>query len=284
MWEPLRELSQQYVLPGVEALEPNTVTLVEPNSAFIEAYLVGLNHEMARVLLFNEFPTDLRGTCFRQFWDPRGQVPAAVPGTTDDIDAITGWDGNDLGSHLATSDLDMVMLLVRGELLHRYPNLAIYAVPGAWTGTVGTHGRAPDSDATKELYPIFRGTLAPDITFLGFTPLDAAAAKGDPAHASATDSAGWFFVLQQHPTEPHFGLGAPSGQKEGDPTDPGSITWDDFADGQGTLPDFAPTAVPSWWNVTWGTGPMWGAEAAAVGALSLQRPVRVALHATELLP
>ena len=32
--------------------------------------MVGLNHEFARELLWREFPTDQRGSYFRQFWDP----------------------------------------------------------------------------------------------------------------------------------------------------------------------------------------------------------------------
>jgi hypothetical protein len=38
---------------------------------FLEAYMVGLNHELARELLWREFPTDQRGGYFRQFWDVR---------------------------------------------------------------------------------------------------------------------------------------------------------------------------------------------------------------------
>ena len=64
------------------------------------------------------------GACFRQFWDPRGQVPSPAPGSTDDISAIDGWSAHQLGAHLAASDLEMLVLLIRGELLHRYPNLA----------------------------------------------------------------------------------------------------------------------------------------------------------------
>ncbi len=40
-------------------------TLLRTNNRFIEAYLVGLNHEMGRELLWREYPTDQRGTYFR---------------------------------------------------------------------------------------------------------------------------------------------------------------------------------------------------------------------------
>ena len=41
---------------------------METNQRFIEAYMVGLNHEFARKLLWREYPTDQRGSYFRQFW------------------------------------------------------------------------------------------------------------------------------------------------------------------------------------------------------------------------
>ena len=36
--------------------------------------MVGLNHEMARELLWREYPTDQRGSYFRQFWDASAAV------------------------------------------------------------------------------------------------------------------------------------------------------------------------------------------------------------------
>ena len=80
MVEPLVALSQALLLPGLEGIPPESVTAAFPNPAFIAAYMVGLSHEFARELLFNEYPTDQRGTYFRQFWDTRGRVPAPAPG------------------------------------------------------------------------------------------------------------------------------------------------------------------------------------------------------------
>ncbi|MEL7162490.1 MAG: hypothetical protein AAFN92_17160, partial [Bacteroidota bacterium] len=39
------------------------------NRAFVEAFLLGANHELAGELRWREFPTDLRGSYFRNFWD-----------------------------------------------------------------------------------------------------------------------------------------------------------------------------------------------------------------------
>jgi hypothetical protein len=87
------------VLPGLDGIPADTVTAAVPNTRFIAAYMVGLSHELARELLFNEYLTDQRGTYFRQFWDTRGRIPSRAPRTTDDIEPIDGWAaGNVLGA------------------------------------------------------------------------------------------------------------------------------------------------------------------------------------------
>ena len=70
----LAALSQDWLLPGLDQVLPNTVSLLETNQAFIEAYMVGLNHEFSRELLWNEYPTDQRGSYFRQFWNVAGRI------------------------------------------------------------------------------------------------------------------------------------------------------------------------------------------------------------------
>ena len=62
MYEPLAEISPELFLPNLNLIEQNTITLLETNQAFIEAYMVGLNHEFARELLWREYPTDQRGS------------------------------------------------------------------------------------------------------------------------------------------------------------------------------------------------------------------------------
>lgn len=69
MYHFLRALSQEYILPGLDNVPQNSVGLLQTNRRFIEAFMVGLNHEMASELRWREFPTDLRGSYFRSFWD-----------------------------------------------------------------------------------------------------------------------------------------------------------------------------------------------------------------------
>jgi hypothetical protein len=69
MYHFLRDMSQENISPGLENVPQNTVGLLQTNRRFIEAFMMGLNHEMASELLWREFPTDHRGSYFRSFWD-----------------------------------------------------------------------------------------------------------------------------------------------------------------------------------------------------------------------
>jgi hypothetical protein len=224
MYIPLRDLNQDYLLPGVELIPPDTLGAVVDNHVFIESYLVGLNHEMARQLLWNGYPTDQRGSYFRQFWDVAGYLrqpgdpadPAALAEALRDIPPIHTWPLSrplGLNENRANVVVDNIVLLVRGELLRRYPNTVIFAGK-AKAGTDGDNGRVLDE--TDERFPIFRGTLSPDITFFGFN-LSVDDARG------GTDAAplGYFFVFTEQPTEPRFGL---------EPDSAGPVTkWEDLA-------------------------------------------------------
>ena len=231
MYEPLRDLSRDFLVPGLDVVEDNTVAPLQTNPRFIEAYMVGLNHEFARELLWRDYPTDQRGTYFRQFWDTRGQ---ATP--SPDITQIPTWlPARHLGQNLSSGSAGQLVLLIRAELLRRYPNAIIYAVRA-----VVPAGQTRPKPGTQELYPVFRGDLEPDLVFFGFS-LTAAQARG-----GGTDP-GWFFMLQQQPSEPRFGV------------DVGT-----------QLPDLN-NLHPS-------------GDAAATARALLQRPVRVAIHASALLP
>jgi hypothetical protein len=279
MWETLDETSRQLLFPGLAQIPRETVTALETNPRFVEAFMVGLNHELGAQLLFAEYPTDQRGTGFRQFWDTRGRVPA--PATEEagyDIDPISGWHKDkDLGGNARGGGDGSIVLVMRGELLRRYPDITVYAVPA----TTMDRPRAIDTDLAHERYPLFTGRLG-DVAFFGFD-LTADEARGSEANAVP----GFYFVLQQHPTAPHFGLlaaatdGSEAGQQ---PAEWDEVSWGNLTPaGSDTPPLFAPPVVPWFAGFTWAPGPAWGADAASMAALCLQHPVRVAIHAEDLL-
>jgi hypothetical protein len=89
MYETLRDLSEDFLFFGLEHVPLNTVMLLKTNPKFVESFLVGLNAEMSHELLWRNYPTDQRGTYFRQFWD--GDQP--------DIEVIKKWDDRKLGDN-----------------------------------------------------------------------------------------------------------------------------------------------------------------------------------------
>src|SRR5262249_14275466 len=84
MYRPLADRSAELLLPNINKIPTNSITLLEANQKFIEAYMVGLNHEFARELLWREYPTDQRGSYFRQFWDVSTVLVQKSTGADDD--------------------------------------------------------------------------------------------------------------------------------------------------------------------------------------------------------
>ncbi|MCA1613608.1 MAG: hypothetical protein LC800_05510 [Acidobacteria bacterium] len=246
MYEPLKELSSELFLPNIQLIQNNSITLLETNQKFIESYMVGLNHEFARELLWREFPTDQRGSYFRQFWDARGFLApgsdtAALRERLRDIPELHLWpkqSGLDEHDHReAQGDKeDELVLVIRGELLKKYPTAVIYAHRAAWERTAEgridkTRPRAlapltpseelnPPRDKVKT--PLYEAQVAPDIYFFGFD-LTSAKARGGEIVGGEPDP-GWFFVIQERPGEPRFGLDLPK------PAPQTAInTWNDLA-------------------------------------------------------
>ena len=169
-------------------------------------------------------------------------------------------------------DQPRLVLLVRGELLRRYPGAVIYAVHA--TGTIDN----PDLDDSTWLPPLFRGLLLPDVTFIGFN-LTVAEARGD------TGGAGWWFVIAQQPTEPRFGLDIASFPP------PALGSWNDLSWGHLAADATALTALAYAPATPGGSlaaaapeGLRWGTGAGVQAHITFQQPVRVAMHATDLLP
>ncbi len=323
MYEPLAALSPSYLLPGVELVPPNSLGLLQTDHTFIEAFMVGLNHEMSRQLLWNGYPTDQRGSYFRQFWDVSAYVPqpgdptnpAQLAELLKDIPPINTWPLTvPLGQHPNRANIvqNNLVLLVRGELFKRYPNAIVYA----GKATRNAQGQRVLDDTT-ELYPLFRGTISPDMTFLSFN-LGAADARG----GTAASPDGYFFVFQEQPSEPRFGLEPTA------PTNPvtewADLAWTNFALGGGSptpdlqfakssqsdvltnspwrlasrvfrlvnaavqLPPFLPpTATPSGVAIAAGStdaANTWGVNSAQTAYILLRLPFRILIHADMMLP
>jgi hypothetical protein len=228
MYEPLKDISIELFLPNLNLIPQNSITLIETNQRFVEAYMVGLNHEFARKLMWNEYPTDQRGSYFRQFWDvgsyidSEGLSTSALQEKLYDIPPLHTWPAtSSLGDHNNRAEPgqtgEQAVLVIRGELLKRYPNTMIYAQRAVWAMKDGqidlTQPRSlvqllpseeqnPPRDKIRS--PLYEAKADPDIYFIGFDLTIPEAEGGNGEHPG--DDPGWFFVIRQRPGEPRFGL------------------------------------------------------------------------------
>lgn len=156
----LGRISTKALFAGAGDMPDNTVAIVEENRPFVEAFLVGMNHEMNRELRWREFPTDMRGTVFRRFWN-RGR--AADDTTGDDIGPIHQWRevlGRNLPAGAANADENLIVV-IRGDIVRKLgdPVLAINIAEDDDGFQVGKG---------RNLSPAFVGRIGRDLSYFGF--------------------------------------------------------------------------------------------------------------------
>ena len=308
MYKPLADIGTRLLVPNIDLIPQNSLSILVVNQRFIESYLAGANVEFGSELLWREYPTDQRGSSFRQFWDvsaamtPPGIAPKDRDEALKDIEKIHEWPMTaKLGQNrkrtpgLAGPGL---VLVVRGDLLKRYPNTIIYAQRAQWSADparpnqlalIDESGSVTSADpASPDIrFPLFKAQVEPDIHFIGFnlTPLQVRGAEGldETAEAKATvpaDQLGWFFVLQEVVGEPRFGLDETSASP------PQTSKWDNLSWqnlGDVAIVDFdRPFARPVLGAAAPGD-PAWGSNAADVAAILYQKPVLVAVHGRDLI-
>lgn len=357
MYKPLLDISEDLFLPNINHIDQNSISLLETNQKFIEAYMVGLNHEFARELLWREYPTDQRGSYFRQFWDVsdfmfeqtvlddirteviqdlgadadeeaiQKRVNEKVKEKLKDIPKLHRWSKfSNLGSHdhrdPPGEDEVEVVLVIRGELLKKYPNAVIYAHRAKWKPVSGgdptpdkkqerelvhlnlQEGENPPIDTVKT--PLYEAKADPDIYFFGFN-LNVSEVQGltEGEPANLEDRAGWFFVIKERPGEPRFGLDIGE-------TEAGEIeVWNDMAWGNVTPEVEAEQTSKRFLQITPGTAEIdvednplepdddekkaqrvedeqikWNEDmnSAELAYILFQAPVMVAVHGAEMLP
>ena len=276
MYAPLRDLAAAMVLPSARDLPPDTVTLIEGDPAFIESYLVGLNHEMSRLLAWRGYPTDGTGTYFQYFWD---RQPGSAAGP--DIPPIAAWDpAAPLGGHAASVGASgMLTLLIRGALTRRWPDLIVRASRAAVAP-----GSTVPNPTDEWRYPVFSGRVEPDISFYGFdlTTAEARSSAGPPADP------GWFFVVSEQPALPRFGL-EPLPEPAvygGAPATWASLNWGELATDAASyaaLTHISAVNPPQALNGLALGGVTFGHNAAHMAAVTLRKPFQVAFHADQML-
>jgi hypothetical protein len=320
MYEALRDISQDLLLPGIDKIPQNTIALLKTNGRFVESYMCGLNHGFASELRWRECPSDLTATYFRQFWDTSDYVPTAesyllepdqeaylaarlfknrselldeekLQERLKDIKPIRFWRSSALGKNdnwSVKSKKENLIIVVKGDLLRKFPNTVIYAVDAV--KKISNDSIVPglpeylnaELPAPVPIFPLFSGSLPPDITFLGF-PFDAeyANGNGDSTH-------GVYFVLEERVSEARFALDEFSGETIQDGAD--GISKDELS--WGYIPSQSDESLcirdGEYINGLTPTGNVegkdWNSSSAAVAWMTLQKPVRIAIHASQMIP
>jgi hypothetical protein len=279
-YELLRELSEDFLLPQVERVPPDSVSLLRSNARFIEAFLVGLNTEMGRELLWRGFPADARATYFQRFWDVRNSASGAASRT--DIPPISRWAGGPLGSHveLGESGQETLIVLFRGELLRRYPSTIISF--GIADSTLEPYVGTRYVLRAGETLPSFSGWMGPDIFFMGF-PLPPEPSPYDRPEEIPSTS---MLILREQPTALRFGVDEPP--EDGEPVTMPE-RWEDLhwghlvqgsADAGAVHVRVKDTSVST---LTLG-GITYGLNSAHMARIVLQPPVKVAVPSYLLMP
>jgi hypothetical protein len=253
-------LDPAFLMAGVN-LPPDTAGLLEVNSPFVEALMVGANHELARELAWRGVPLDRSSTPLTRFFSSTGsQAPKDLP-------AIASWkDAERLGTHLTLGE--RAVFVLRSRLVGHLSEALIYLAQAVSDGPYRKPG-------PTQFPPVFRGTAGVDTAYLGFEIApDALGGSG-----TGTDL-GWYVVIQEIEGAPRFGFDEPSDGNS-------SFTiWDDVAwpmVGLTAQGEYVSLAAKTLKPATPGNL-IWGGGSAHMASICLQRPVRVAIHASLLLP
>jgi hypothetical protein len=186
MAEALLELHPGWLLPGIERVGPDAVVGLRTNARFVEAFMVGLNHEMTRELAWRGFPSDPRATAFARFW----------PSTTEtELPDLHTWGSRPLGYADGGAVDDAFVMLMRSSLLRRYPAAFVYLAPAR----AAPGQRVPD--LARPIAPVMAGRALADVSYFGF-PIAPSAASG------ADGRGGCFVVIEEQTSAPRFGIGA----------------------------------------------------------------------------
>ena len=131
-----------------------------------------------------------------------------------------------------------MVLVIRGELLKKYPTAVVYAHKADWTKNDDNEidineprSLASPEEGDKEKpdpkfvrTPLYSAKVDPDIYFFGFD-LTVEEARGESCPQTPTiDNAGWFFVIKERPGEPRFGFDIPAT----DGSNNELVTWNDL--------------------------------------------------------
>ena len=163
----LEKLAPEAFLPGVGMLPNDFIMAVKTNPRFVEALMLGANHEMGREMLWQGYPSDSRGTPFQKFWQRVDDK--------NDIEPIHQWDSVPLGAqpvehrNAGAADPRTAARALPEPVDLRVPDWspARFARADRVAAVAGVVD-PQEMDPAKVVLPVMRGHLNKDISYVGF--------------------------------------------------------------------------------------------------------------------
>lgn len=190
-WGLLKQYDREWLLPGADSLEKDSVTALQTNPTFVDGFMVGINTQFMSEMRWRDLAVARTCTPLRMFW---GQVDYATHTRRADIEPLAEWakapdDAVGALSHQTIKPHDpgnptgsRLVLTFRSDLFRRYPSTLVYLVrPGPGDGVDDLLKAPPELDmpdgvvdvdgwrASRKFFgPVFAGTLTPELTFFTF--------------------------------------------------------------------------------------------------------------------
>ncbi len=209
-WSLLRQYDREWLLPGAGSLEKDSVTALQTNPTFVDAFMVGINTQFMSEMRWRDLAVARTCTPLRMFW---GQVDYSTHAREPDIVPLAEWaaaPADPLGapSHQSIQPPgSRLVIAFHSDLFRRYPSTLVYLVKPAPGDDLDALLKSPPQldmpesflpadagtwrDGRKFYGPIFSGTLTPDLTFFTFD-------------VPAGDLNEFWLVLDEPPTELRF--------------------------------------------------------------------------------
>lgn len=192
-WGLLKQYDKEWLLPGAASLDQSSITALQTNPTFIDAFMVGINTQFLSEMRWRDLAVARTCTPLRMFW---GQVDYAEGTRRADIEPLAEWakaPAEPVGalSHQTIKPHDptnpsggRLVIAFRSDLFRRYPTTLVYLVPRAPAGNEDARlmsvpeldkpegPGAPDAETWRSnrqhFGPVFAGTLTPELTFFIF--------------------------------------------------------------------------------------------------------------------
>ena len=193
-WDLLRQYDKEWLLPGVGKLAKDTITALQTNPKFIDAYMVGINTQFMSEMRWRDLAVMRTCTPLRMFW---GQVNYTTGKRQADVEPLAEWTtrpDEPLGSlahqsirpdDASNTSGSRLVIAFHTDLFRRYPSTLVYLVrppDGAGEDAVDALLKQtpeldmPEGHADPELWrnqrkffgPIFAGKIKPELTFFAF--------------------------------------------------------------------------------------------------------------------